>query len=146
MAPGPRKYDRSRPYPEVVEELTARFDGDIDDVTGARLAAGASLDALARRDPPGCPQSHGDIRLVVTELAANAVQYAPGPFVLRMRRTFDGLHVTVRDTNPRPPVPRPCDPARGTGGLGWHLIQALCQQVSVVHDSGGKEIHVFLPW
>ncbi|MFJ8074412.1 ATP-binding protein [Streptomyces sp. NPDC096176] len=146
MVAGPRKYDRSRPSTEVGEDLTAHFDGDIDDVTGSRLAAGVALEALARRDPPSCPQSHGDILLVVTELAANAVQYAPGPFVLRMRRTFDGLHVTVRDTSPRPPVPRPCDPARGTGGLGWHLIQALSRQVSVLHDPGGKEIHAFLPW
>ncbi|WP_376772566.1 ATP-binding protein [Streptomyces zagrosensis] len=112
----------------------------------ARLAASQSLDTLICRDPPTSPISHGDILVVVTELGANAVQYAPGPFTLRLRRTFDGVHVTVADTNPTPPTPRRCDPARGAGGIGWHLIQALADQVDVVRKPDGKDIHAFLPW
>ncbi len=115
-------------------------------MTGARLAAEDFLCGLARDAPPASPEHWDDILLVVTELAANAVQYAPGPFTLRMRRTFDGVHVTLRDTSTTPPAPRSFDPRHGGGGIGWHLVHALCDQVSVVTDDRGKDVHAFLPW
>lgn len=145
MVPGPLKDDWDPMRGEVGEGLRTRFDGDLRNVTDARLAAGQFLDTLAYADPPTEPDSRDDIVLVVTELAANAVQYAPGPFTLRVRRTFDGVHVMVGDTNPEPPKPVPCRPDRAPGGLGWHIVQAL-GRVDVVRDRTGKEIHVFLPW
>jgi anti-sigma regulatory factor (Ser/Thr protein kinase) len=120
--------------------------GEPHDVTGARLAAEEFLRDLSRSSPPSAPEYWDDILLVVTELAANAVQYAPGPFALRMRRTFDGVHVVLHDTSSREPAPRPFDPRSGGGGIGWHLIHTLCDQVSVVSDERGKDVHVFLPW
>jgi anti-sigma regulatory factor (Ser/Thr protein kinase) len=131
---------------EEISMRTSRFAGELRNVTGARLEAEKFLHDLARASPPTAPEYWDDILLVVTELAANAVQYAPGPFELRMRRTFDGVHVTMRDTNTTPPAPRPFHPSRGGGGIGWHLIHTLCDQVSVVTDESGKDIHVFLPW
>ncbi|KAB1148022.1 ATP-binding protein [Streptomyces luteolifulvus] len=125
---------------------TTRFAGELRNVTGARLAAEGFLRDLARAEPPAAPEYWDDILLVVTELAANAVQYAPGPFELRMRRTFDGVHVVMHDTSTTPPAPRPFHPKRGDGGIGWHLIHTLCHQVSVVTNDSGKEIHAFLPW
>ncbi|MCS0636750.1 ATP-binding protein [Streptomyces sp. LP05-1] len=132
--------------PGALDNLALRFDGDLGDVTRARLAALDLLGALARADPPRAAEHLDDVVLVVAELAANAVQYAPGPFVLRLRRTYDGVHVSLRDSSPRPPAPRPFNPASGTGGIGWHLIHALADQVSVVPDGEGKDVHVFLPW
>ncbi|ORT55678.1 ATP-binding protein [Streptomyces sp. CB03238] len=146
MTTGPLRDGWSAVHPEVAEGLTARFDGDIGNVTDARLAAGLFLDTLAYCDPPTTPESHDDVLLVVTELAANTVQYAPGPFALRVRRTFDGVHVAVRDSNPVPPAPQPCRPGQGAGGLGWHIVHALAREVSVLPERGGKEIHAFLPW
>ncbi|ORT55788.1 ATP-binding protein [Streptomyces sp. CB03238] len=146
MVTGPLRDDENSVCPEVGDAFTARFDGEISDVTDIRLAARLFLGTLMRHDPSSSSESGSDILLVVTELASNAIQYAPGPFTLRMRRTFDGVHVTVADQNPAPPTPRTCDPTRGAGGLGWHLIQALSRQVSVVPNQGGKEIHAFLPW
>ncbi|WP_371673484.1 ATP-binding protein [Streptomyces sp. NBC_00289] len=131
---------------EEISMRTTRFAGELRNVTGARLEAEKFLHDLARASPPAAPEYWDDILLVVTELAANAVQYAPGPFELRMRRTFDGVHVTMHDTNTTPPAPRPFHPNKGGGGIGWHLIHTLCDQVSVVPDASGKEIHVFLPW
>ncbi|GAA0919133.1 ATP-binding protein [Streptomyces thermoalcalitolerans] len=115
-------------------------------MTGARLAAEEFLDELARASLPAAPEHWDDILLVVTELAANAVQYAPGPFVLRMRRTFDGVHITLSDTSTTPPAPRPFHPSHSSGGIGWHLVHTLCDQVSVVVHDHGKDVHAFLPW
>ncbi|WP_221353774.1 ATP-binding protein [Streptomyces beigongshangae] len=125
---------------------TTAFAGELPNVTGARLAAEEFLLALTRASPPAAPEHWDDILLVVTELAANVVQYAPGPFELRLRRTFDGVHVTMHDTSTTPPAPRPFHPGRGGGGVGWHLIHTLCDQVSVVVTDTGKDIHVFMPW
>ncbi|MGW0949285.1 ATP-binding protein [Streptomyces sp. NPDC002623] len=129
---------------------TARFAGDPRDVTGARLATEEFLRELARTSPPTTPESWHDIVLIVTELAANAVQYAPGPFDLRLRPTFDGVHITLHDSSSALPTPRPFRPDSGGGGIGWYLVHTLCSQVSVVPNEAGrgqgKDVHVFLPW
>ncbi|WP_189956237.1 ATP-binding protein [Streptomyces alanosinicus] len=127
-------------------ERTFSFAGELHSVTEARLAAEEFLGALATRSPPAAHEYWDDILLVVTELAANVVQYAPGPFGLRMRRTFDGVHVTMCDTSTARPEPRPFVPRTGVGGIGWHLVRTLCTQVSVVVHEDGKDIHAFLPW
>ncbi|MCX4976720.1 ATP-binding protein [Streptomyces sp. NBC_00620] len=135
-----------KPSQEAIETLSSSFAGQLCDVTDARLTAESYLSALARASPPSAAEHWDDILLVVTELVANSVQYAPGPFELRMRRTFDGVHVTVRDSSTTPPAPRPCLPLHGGGGIGWHLIHTLCDQVSVVLRPDGKDVHTFLPW
>ena len=142
----PPRDDASRVCPEAVEALTARFDGEIGNIADARLAAGLFLDTLQPHDPPMSPASRGNILLVVTELAANAIQYAPGPFTVRMHRKFEDVQVTVRDKNPIKPTPQPCDLARGTGGRGWPLIHALSRQVRVLRDPDGKNIHALMSW
>ncbi|MFH0517972.1 ATP-binding protein [Streptomyces sp. M41] len=136
-----------KPPSEEIKDCEVRFDGGFGDVTGARLSAEDYLTLLARSSPPATPEYRDDILLVVAELAANAIQYAPGPFTLTMRRSFDGVHVTLSDTNTTPPAPRPFHPGTGTGGgIGWYLIHTLCDQVSVVVRDDGKDVHTFLPW
>ncbi|ARP73629.1 ATP-binding protein [Streptomyces pluripotens] len=127
-------------------ERTFSFAGELRNVAEARLAAEGFLRALAGDAPPSAHEYWDDILLVVTELAVNAVQYAPGPFALRMRRTFGGVHVTVHDTSTAEPEPRPFHPRSGGGGVGWHLVHTLCTQVMVVVHDHGKDIHAFLPW
>ncbi|MBT2418979.1 ATP-binding protein [Streptomyces sp. ISL-22] len=135
------------PSSKKIEDWEVRFDGGFGDVTGARLSAEEFLKTLARAAPPATPEYRDDILLVVSELAANAIQYAPGPFRLTMRRTFEGVHVTLGDTSTTPPAPRPFKPGDGGGGgIGWYLIHTLCDQVSVVPREDGKDVHVFLPW
>ncbi|MFF6999670.1 ATP-binding protein [Streptomyces sp. NPDC008313] len=131
---------------EQIDSLSSTFDGELRNVTDARVAAEGYLHALSRISPPRAAEHWDDILLVVTELAANTVQYAPGPFELRMRRTFDGVHVTMRDSSTTRPAPRPFHPSQGGGGIGWHLIHALSDQVSVVVRPDGKDVHAFLPW
>jgi anti-sigma regulatory factor (Ser/Thr protein kinase) len=131
---------------QEIDTLTSAFAGQLRNVTDARLTAEGYLSLLARASPPSAAEYWDDILLVVTELAANSVQYAPGPFELQMRRTYDGVHVTVRDSSTTPPAPRPFHPKEGGGGIGWHLIHTLCDQVSVVVRPDGKDVHAFLPW
>ena len=88
MAPESRR-DRTLAGEEITSRI-ASFPGELHDVTDARLVAEEFLFDLARASAPSAPEHWDDILLVVTELAANAVQYAPGPFELRLRRTFDG--------------------------------------------------------
>jgi anti-sigma regulatory factor (Ser/Thr protein kinase) len=136
-----------KPSSEEIKDCEVRFDGGFGDVTGARLSAEEYLTTLARSSPPATPEYRDDILLVVAELAANAIQYAPGPFTLTMRKAFDGVHVTLSDTNTTPPAPRPFHPGTGSGGgIGWYLIHTLCDQVSVVVREDGKDVHTFLPW
>ncbi|MFI6559710.1 ATP-binding protein [Streptomyces sp. NPDC050534] len=139
------RWNMTRSPGEIPERVT-RFPGELSDVTDARLDAERFLDDLAEVTPPATPEHWDDILLVVTELAANAIQYAPGPFELRMRRTLDGIHVVMHDTSTVPPAPRPFRPDGGGGGVGWHLLHALCEQISVATSESGKDIHVFLPW
>ncbi|CAL9577644.1 hypothetical protein SUDANB38_04997 [Streptomyces sp. enrichment culture] len=147
MATGPPMNDGAeRRGTDDTDGLEARFDGALEDVSAARLIADRYLEALERTAAPAEPDHRDDVLLVVTELAGNAVQYAPGPFSLRLRRTFDGVHVVVRDSNPHPPVPRPWSPADNTGAVGWYLVNALATQVSVLTRPEGKDVHVFLPW
>ncbi|MEU6578262.1 ATP-binding protein [Streptomyces sp. NPDC046805] len=144
MATGPRW--NGAPLPQETYLCTASFPGELRNVTGARLVAQDFLSALARTSPPAAPDRWEDILLVVTELAANAIQYAPGPFELTLRRTFDGVHVTLHDTSTVRPEPRPFSPRTGGRGIGWRLVHTLCDQVSVIVTRNGKDIHVFLPW
>lgn len=132
--------------PGELPERVTRFPGELRNVTDARLDAERFLGDLAEVTPPATPEHWDDILLVVTELAANAIQYAPGPFELTMRRSADGVHVVMADTSTVPPAPRPFRPDGGGGGVGWHLLHALCSQISVTSNDKGKGIHVFLPW
>ncbi|MDT9699121.1 ATP-binding protein [Streptomyces sp. P17] len=129
-----------------IADRLVRFAGAHGDVSEARLAAEAYLHDLARVSPPAEPDHCDDILLVVTELAANTVEYAPGPFELRLSRAFDGVHVVLRDTSQEPPAPRAFDPSRGGRGVGWYLVQSLSHQVGVITHERGKDVHVFLPW
>ena len=140
-----RRWDGSLPSGHLPERVTS-FPGEVHNVTDARLDAEQFLEDLTQVSPPATPEHWDDILLVVTELAANAVQYAPGPFELRLRQTFDCVHVVMHDTSTTPPAPRPFRPDGGGGGVGWHLIHTLCDQVSVTTTDSGKDIHVFLPW
>ncbi|WAZ19329.1 ATP-binding protein [Streptomyces cinnabarinus] len=131
---------------QEIADRRVRFPGALGDVTGARLATEAYLRDLARVLPPAAPDRRDDILLVITELVANTLEYAPGPFELRLSRTFDGVHVVLRDTSPELPAPRRYDPGREGRGIGWYLVQTLSHQVGVITHERGKDIHVFLPW
>ncbi|MFJ8838660.1 ATP-binding protein [Streptomyces sp. NPDC102424] len=81
-------------------------------------------------------------RLLVSELATNAIQHArpaapsattitesagPGTIVLRLWPTDGGVVISVGDSDPRSPVPRTGD-SSATGGRGLLLTQAMANR------------------
>nr|WP_240929320.1 ATP-binding protein [Streptomyces coryli] len=127
------------------ELMVTHFAGGTCCVSRARDVAETFLADLKRARPPNSRAAVDDVLLVVSELAANSVRHAPGPFVLTLRDPGDAVHITVRDTSPEFPRLRPMD-RFGKGGIGWNLIRLLASNSYVVAEPDGKSVHAFLPW
>ncbi|MGW6521057.1 ATP-binding protein [Streptomyces sp. NPDC054962] len=113
---------------------------DTEDVSIAEArAAVRTLLADAGHHPDDRPSQ--DAQLVVTELVANALRHAPGPGDLALEVTPDAalLHITVRDSSPRPLELRAHD-ARRVGGHGLYLVTRLCDQLHTIALETGKQI------
>ncbi|MGW4803402.1 ATP-binding protein [Kitasatospora sp. NPDC004272] len=86
-------------------------------------------------------------RLVVSELATNAVRARGGPhgFTLSLVLRGGSLLVQVGDHDPRPPRPRPAGPD-ATGGRGLHLVDELSSRWGYYRTSPhGKVVWAELP-
>ncbi|MFF8096182.1 ATP-binding protein [Streptomyces sp. NPDC016675] len=113
----------------------------------ARAEADALLSALHRtRRITVSPRAADDVRLVVSELIANAARHAPGPGRLEVRAAEGGriVRITVSDTSPAMPRPRPTDPHR-VGGHGLEIVTALSSRLIVEHAGEGKQISADVP-
>ncbi|MGN9788653.1 ATP-binding protein [Nonomuraea sp. ZG12] len=84
------------------------------------------------------------VLLVVSELVTNAVQHAGGVTGFGLKAGPGTVTVTVEDASRLPPRLLPPDPAR-PGGLSWHLVQDLAQDVAVSIGAGGKAVSAVLP-
>ncbi|MBW8798324.1 MAG: ATP-binding protein [Streptomyces sp.] len=107
-------------------------------VSDARVAVRELL-ARAGHHPHHRPSQ--DAQLVVSELVTNAVRHAPGPVGLVLEVSPDAglLRITVSDTSPRTPEPRPRDPHR-VGGHGLNLVARLCGRLYTVTQDTGKHV------
>lgn len=99
-------------------------------------------------------------RLLVSELATNAIQHAHpaktheavahfvdiGTIVLMLWPTNGGIILAVSDPDPRPPAPRTSD-ASATGGRGLVLIQAMAKRwgYTPTQTHPGKIVWVEVP-
>jgi anti-sigma regulatory factor (Ser/Thr protein kinase) len=87
---------------------------------------------------------HGDVldktRLLVTELATNAVTHANSPIRLTVVPSGDRVRVEVRDDDPHPINP-PCRPEpESEHGRGLWLVAALSRSWGVNRNEKGKTI------
>lgn len=103
------------------------------DLTAARLARGHIVDACR-----GMAREKLDVaRLLVSELAANAIEHGSGIVLLVVAREGEGVRVYVDDENPDPPVvmePR----SLMEHGAGMRLVEALADDWGVVARGDGQ--------
>ncbi|WP_217712090.1 ATP-binding protein [Kitasatospora sp. NA04385] len=98
-----------------------------------------------------CWRAEGELsdaaRLVVSELATNAVRARCGPngFTLSLVLDEGSLLVQVGDQDPHPPRPRAAGP-EATGGRGLHLVDELSSRWGYYHPTPhGKVVWAELP-
>ena len=105
------------------------------DPVSVRLARDLARAALADLDAGAL----GDVLVVVSELATNAVRHARSPFTLRIVRADGEVRVEVEDRSTAAPAPR--QPDRGApGGRGLPLIDALADAWGFEPRAGGKQV------
>jgi anti-sigma regulatory factor (Ser/Thr protein kinase) len=88
----------------------------------------------------GQPDVIDKTRLLVTELATNAVMHARSPIRLTVESHDDGVRVEVRDDDPRPLDPPVAPDADATSGRGLWLVDALACTWGVNRNERGKTI------
>ncbi|MEU5435369.1 ATP-binding protein [Streptomyces sp. NPDC020719] len=94
------------------------------------------------------------IRLIVSELATNAVQHTFGQsptFTVDMRLEFDEqLHIGVTDSHPRWPKRLPAavqqDNGRGMVIIRWLAAECGGRLSVTPTPEGGKTVWIALPW
>ena len=113
-----------------------RLPGDPSAVPAARRFAGQ-----AAADYGGDPDTIDLTKLLVTEIATNAVVHAGSPIRLTVEpEPPDALRVEVRDDDPTPP-PEPSQPdADATNGRGLWLVSALARRWGVNRNPKGKTV------
>ena len=88
----------------------------------------------------GQPEVVDKARLLVTELATNAVMHAHSPIRLTVESNDDNVRVEVRDDDPRPIDPPVAPAADATSGRGLWLVDALACSWGVNSNERGKTI------
>lgn len=132
-----------RPSPTAAtgESWDEAFSDRPDCVASVRAHARAFLD---RTRLPGTLCE--DTLLVISELVTNSIRHTRGPGSVHLADGPGGVDITVSDTSRVMPQPRLAQPHTCTGGLGLHLVTALCDTLYVTLDPGsGKTVHAHLP-
>ncbi|WP_162259397.1 ATP-binding protein [Phycicoccus sp. Soil803] len=81
------------------------------------------------------------LRLVVSELATNAVIHAVTPFTVTVGRINGTLSLIVRDRSMIGPEADPvCRPGLATGGRGLHLVELLSSTWGITLARDGKSV------
>ena len=83
-------------------------------------------------------------RLVVSELATNAVKHTEGPYGMELTLVGRTVEITVWDSSTRPIVEMRQDPAR-VGRHGMEIVAAVCGTYDVVPTATGKRVTVHVP-
>jgi anti-sigma regulatory factor (Ser/Thr protein kinase) len=115
-------------------EVSADFPADL---AAARAARQFVADGLATTNLRATLID--DARLVVTELAANAIVHARSPFSVTVHAHESGLRLSVRDCSAVRPTIRPFNPLAASG-RGLLLVAALSADWGVVVTADGKTV------
>ncbi|MFG2894609.1 ATP-binding protein [Streptomyces sp. NPDC048248] len=133
------------------QESSLTLPSDPASVTAARRFV---LGVLAEWGVPTDAGIADSVRLIVSELATNAVQHTFGQsptFTVEMRLERDErLRVGVTDSHPRRPRRLPAA-VQQDNGRGMVIIRYLAAEAGgrltvVPTDSGGKTVWISMPW
>lgn len=133
-------HDVCQLHTAVIDAATARFAAGAD----SPLAARRFISSVLTRWPYEGRVALADARLVVSELATNAVIHAGTPFAVSVRHTGSAVRISVRDWSPTPPVMRNGGPASLTG-RGLRLVARVAEAWGVDDDPDGKITWAELP-
>ncbi|GGY89838.1 ATP-binding protein [Streptomyces olivaceoviridis] len=132
---GDRRTDRAGPV-----MTSAAYEGSPADIAAARDLARAFLTRVqADHGLPVSERVMGVVQLVVSELVTNACKHAPGPCLVDLELSGDGVGIAVWDTTPVLPVAKAADPGR-VGQHGLEIVMAVCQGFEVHREPVGKRI------
>ncbi len=84
-------------------------------------------------------QAMDEVRLVVSELVANAVRHAGTDLVVRVRRLPRAVRIEVADGSRLPPVVQPVSLAN-SGGRGMRIVDELTSAWGFSVERGGKTV------
>jgi anti-sigma regulatory factor (Ser/Thr protein kinase) len=119
---------------------------ELDDQASARFAADRGAPSEARRFVAEVLRQWGlhnplldDARLIVSELATNAVVHAGSPFSVVVRAADSRLRLSVRDASPAEPRIRPQGPMTDRG-RGLPLVAALASSWGIEPSEEGKVV------
>ncbi|MGH3334110.1 MAG: ATP-binding protein [Nocardioidaceae bacterium] len=79
-----------------------------------------------------------DVRLVVSELATNAMVHAQTPFTVTLEQDEQAVLLTVHDGSPTPPVPLQPD-LLDAGGRGLSIVDLVSRGWGVVEGLHGAK-------
>lgn len=138
-------------YADALQQV-CHFHTAVLDVVSARFRAGPGAPFAARRFVAsllGCRPFGGRAptdaaRLVVSELATNAVVHADSPFSVSVRYGGSVIRISVRDWSPTMPVVRDGGPG-APSGRGLRLVDMVARDWGVETAPDGKTIWADLP-
>ena len=81
----------------------------------------------------------GDLKLIATELSANAVVHTNFPDTVTVRYLGDRIRIEVRDTSAAAPQRREAGP-QAEGGRGMRMVEALASSWGVEPTVHGKQV------
>ena len=82
---------------------------------------------------------NGDVQLVVSELATNAVLHAGGEFTVRLTCGGDVVRIAVADSASEHPAPVEPDGSTA-GGRGLRIVELLADRWGVEDRGAGKSV------
>ncbi|MER5312633.1 ATP-binding protein [Streptomyces sp. NPDC002773] len=114
------------------------------------LAAHVARQAVARilaSPRVSCPEGVADdILLIVSELAANAVRHAEGPYALTVTVEPGRAGIAVSDASSIPPRPRSDGNPLATSGRGLAIVRMLGALLYASQSPCGKQVIAVITW